>query len=42
MKKNIYEGKTYEEILKVFYKNIEFIDTSNEYIPIEDYEKYFN
>ena len=36
------EGKTYEEILKVFYKNIEFIDTSNEYIPIKDYEKYFN
>lgn len=35
------EGKTYKEILGVFYKNIELIDTSNEYIPLSDYEKYF-
>ena len=36
------EGKTYEEILNIFYKNIEFIDTSNEYTVLTDFEKYFS
>ncbi len=34
------EGKSFEEILRVFYTNIEFKNTSNEYTPINNYEKY--
>lgn len=36
------EGKTYEEILNIFYKNIEFIDTSKEYTALNDFAKYFS
>ena len=36
------EGKTYEEILRVFYKNIEFRNTSSSYTPLSDYQKYFS
>jgi len=35
------EGKTYQEILNVFYKNIEFKNTSSSYTPLNDFEKYF-
>ena len=35
------EGKTYQEILSVFYKNIEFRNTSSSYTPLTDFEKYF-
>ena len=34
------EGKTFEEILRVFYTNIEFRNTSNDYIPINNYQNY--
>ena len=34
------EGKTFEEILRVFYSNIEFRNTSNEYSPMKDYQNY--
>ncbi len=36
------EGKTYQEILNVFYKNIEFRNTSSSYTPLTNFEKYFN
>ncbi len=35
------EGKSFKDILQVFYKNIEFRDTSSEYVPLNDFEKYF-
>lgn len=36
------EGKTYEEILQTFYKNIEFRNTSVIYTPTSDFIKYFD
>jgi len=36
------EGKKFNEILNIFYKNIEFIDTSNEYTPLTNFEQYLN
>lgn len=35
------EGKTFKEILQVFYQNVDFIDTSKQYTPLENYTKYF-
>lgn len=35
------QGKKYQEILGVYYKNINLVDTSSEYTPLKDYEKYF-
>lgn len=34
-------GMIYTEILNVFYKNIEFVNTSNTYVPLENYEQFF-
>ena len=35
------QGKNYREILGIYFKNVELIDTSSEYEPLDDYEKYF-
>mgnify|MGYP003304019956 CR=1 FL=1 len=35
------KGKTFDEILNVFYKNIILKNTSRKYIPMDDFEKYF-
>lgn len=34
-------GKTYSEILRTYYSNIDFTDISFEYTPITNYEEYF-
>lgn len=36
------KGFDYQKILNTFYNEIEFIDTSKEYQPLEDFHKYFN
>ena len=35
------QGKIYQEILNIYYQNINLVDTSSEYTPLKDYEKYF-
>lgn len=35
------DGYSYKKILDTFYSDIEFIDTSKDYKPLEDFEKYF-
>ena len=34
-------NKKYQEILNIYYQNINLVDTSSEYTPLKDYEKYF-
>ena len=34
-------GWKYQDILKQFYSNIDFVDTSKAYVPLENFEEYF-
>ena len=36
------QDKNFKDILETYYSNIEFLDTSVEYKPILEFEKYFN